>query len=548
MLTNPCSAARIRSPSTAGIVASLLSLAAALGLSIAEEASAAGGTFTTTFADVTFDAGLSATHEAVDAYYITGQAWGDVDGDGCFDLYVTSSDGPNVSYRNRCDGTFEVAPWDLDAALPSRMSGGAAFADYDGDGDLDLAVANFGANALLRNDAGTLVDVSASAGVGHLGQGESVAWGDFDRDGVLDLFITNWYYEEEIDSPLNHDVLLRGRGDGTFEDLSSMLDPAVAMRPGFAVGFLDFDFDGDLDIYVVNDKNQGNALWRNDGEGCGGWCFVDVAPAVGAVRPVSGMGLAVGDVDNDGDLDMAFSGVSEVVLLQNLLSQGETRFEEITIASGMAVPAGIIAWATIFLDVDNDRRLDVYFATDNVDAPRSDRLFMNDGVIDGLVRFTDRSAESGLGDAWGSMGAASADYDDDGRIDLVIGNPAAPYRLFRNVDAAAAENGFLRVEVEGRPPLDTRALGTRVELVDSDGVRQIRTCTSGDSFGAGSAPSLHFGLGDATPVALTIRWPDGLVEERPVPAGAERLTIVYPRVFADDFEEGGTDAWSSAPP
>ena len=182
-------------------------------------------------------------------------------------------------------------------ALADAWTGGAVWADYDNDGWRDLYVLTHGANVLFRNEAGTgFRDVTAAAGVGDTGKGATAAWGDYDGDGFLDLFVANWRcYPEcarENAAALASDRLYRNLGDGTFEDVSGLLGDKLR-GAGFSASFADFDDDGDLDIYVVNDMVEhpvGNVLWRNDGPGCGGWCWSDASAETrtGAVR--NGMG------------------------------------------------------------------------------------------------------------------------------------------------------------------------------------------------------------------------------------------------------------------
>ena len=294
---------------------------------------------------------------------------GDYDSDGWLDLFLAGGQSPSTLYRNNGDGTFSIPEQAADVALANAWTGGAVWADYDNDGWRDLYVVAHGANVLLRNQAGAgFRDVTATAGVGDTGKGSTAAWGDYDGDGLLDLFVANWrcYPECPRDNAaaLASDQLYRNRGDGTFEDVSPLLGDKLR-GAAFSASFADFDFDddGDPDIYVVNDMVEhpiGNVLWRNDGPGCGGWCWRDASAETrtGAVR--NGMGLAVGDYDNDLDLDFYFSDMGEPMsLLQNVGG----RFRNATEAAGVGAGDGtVVGWGTAFFDFDNDGWLDLFLA------------------------------------------------------------------------------------------------------------------------------------------------------------------------------------------
>ncbi|MEM9558381.1 MAG: CRTAC1 family protein [Acidobacteriota bacterium] len=483
--------------------------------------------------------GVDQAHHAAPDYFSIGQAFGDVDRDGCPDLYLTDSAGTNSLWRGACDGSFTLWP-DAASELAFGTSAGASFADYDNDGWLDLYVLQRGANRLLRNDGGTaFVDVTDAAGVGDPGQGQTAAWGDFDRDGDLDLYVVNWFFDYDVDSPLNRDGLYRNEGDGSFTDVSAWLTTEVLIRPGFAASFVDYDNDGDLDLYVVNDKTQGNALWRNDGAGCAGWCFTNVSVASGAHRPAYAMGLATGDYDNDGDLDFYYSSIAEAVLLENRTAQGSPTFVERSLEAGVSPDA--TSWGTVFIDYDNDGWLDLYLATMNAEPWRANRLYRNRG--DG--GFDDLSDASGCNDAGPTLGVAKADWDLDGRVDLVIGNFDIGYTLYRNQDSSG--HRWLRVELEGGGPVDRDALGTRVSVRTDDGRMQLRELRSGSSLGAGDELALQFGLGAAMIDWVDVRWLDGTEQSFPAPATNQTLRLRHPfadRFFADGFETGDLTAWS----
>jgi len=448
------------------------------------------------------------------SYFAIGQAWGDFDADGLPDLYVTDDGGPNTLYVNRGDGSFELAGASAEVALPERASAGAVFVDYDNDGHQDLYVLNLGPNALFHNDGGRgFTDVTARAGVGDAGRGQTASWGDYDGDGWLDLYVANWFCDCGEPFPHgNSDRLYHNEGDGTFTDVTPLLgDPITGA--GFAATFLDYDDDGDLDIYLANDQGRPepwetgetwrNVLWRNDGEGCGGWCFEDVTVEAGADLRIDAMGLAVGDYDADGDLDIYVSNSPpHMALLRN---EGDGKFTEVAAAAGVTTDAGS-GWGTTFLDYDLDGWLDVFLAV----GPGENRMFRNLG--DGT--FADVSHHCGVADPADTLGVASADYDRDGRVDLVVGHRGWGYELYRNVTRAAVGAHWLALRLVGGGPVNRDAVGTRVRLRTSDGRSQMREVRCGTGLGAGDDLELHFGLGSADVEEVRIRWPDGTVETR----------------------------------
>ncbi len=459
-----------------------------------------GPAWALSFQETTQTAGISSTHTSI--YLITGQAWGDYDNDGDEDLYLTDNLGPNTLYRNLGNGTFDVPPESAQVALPSAISGGATFADYDNDGDQDLLVLNDGTDNLFENTGGAFIDVTAGSGIVQPGEGESAAWGDFNNDGYLDLYVANWYFSD-INDPLNQDRFYLNNGNGTFTDVSHLLDIPRLLGPAFAVTFFDYDNDGDLDIYVVNDKFFGNVLWRNDGAGCGLWCFTDVSIATGAHRPAESMGVATADFDLDGDFDVYYSSETEQVFLRNEIAQGSESFTEITDLAGVNLPE--TGWGMVFVDFDNDGWEDLYLATASFTAGLTNKVWWNNGDS----TFLDISAASGASLPGSTIGVAYADYDQDGRIDLVMGNQFEEYHLFRNTTAAGS---WLSVKLFGRGPVNRDAVGTLAVLELSDGRVLRRQMHIGSSIGSDHQRALHFGLGSATPVQLTLTWPDGAVE------------------------------------
>ncbi len=491
-----------------------------MGLVIAQED-------VTPFVEVTASAGLIKPRAVTDGEKVTGQAWGDYDRDGWLDIYLTDTDGKNTLYHNNKDGTFSMSPWDAQVALPDALSGGAIFADYDNDGWPDLYVLNWGTNTLFHNEAGQgFADVTELAGVGDGSNGKTAAWGDFDADGYLDLYVANWSCVPKCGRSFegDKDMLYHNNGDGTFTDVTSYLGGGKTRGAGFVASFVDFDNDGDLDIYLVNDEfinPVGNGLWRNDGPGCDGWCFTEISEEAGADTRVMGMGLATADYDRDGDLDFYFSNAGPMTLLQN---QGDGTFGNVAELSGVDFPQGV-GWGSVFFDYDNDGWQDLYLAImEGVGGSQPPNpLFKNNG--DGS--FTNLDSRSGAGDTGRSIGVAYADYDNDGWVDLVVGNYDEGYHLYRNQAGEFTPHHWLAVHLVGGGPVNRDAVGTRVWVTDQFGHTQLQEVKNGSSLGSGDTLLLHFGLGEAQVDKVEVLWPDGTVQQIEDMPVNERHEIVY---------------------
>lgn len=504
----------------------IVSIALLLQQGYLHSATEADATAALSFRDVSAEAGL-AHHRVPGIEMFAGQAWGDFDNDGWADLYVTDPSGPNTLYRNNGDGSFSTADLAPTVALPQAYSQGAIFADYDNDGWKDLFVANWGQNMLFHNENGRAFrDVTAAAGLaGNEANSKTASWGDFDGDGWLDLYIANWSCYPKCGRQLDgeSDKLYHNNGDGAFADVTDWLGGGTT-GAGFVASFVDFDNDGDLDIYLVNDafvNPVGNKLWRNDGPGCRGWCFSQIAKEAGADAKVFGMGLASGDYDNDGDTDFYFSNVGPMTLLQ----QEAGRFSNVAAAAGVQAPT-LIAWGAVFLDYDNDGWRDLYLAVSDTTNHRdvaANQLFRNQG--DG--GFLPVACSTAATDVRMSIGAAAADYDQDGWVDLLVGNMDEGYRLYRNQGAEDSENHWLALELVGGGPVNRDAVGARVQ-VTANGVTQMQDVIAGSSVGAGNELALYFGLAAAPTADLRVRWPDGSEQTFEDVQADRRYRLGYP--------------------
>ena len=504
------------------------------------------------FHDATHDAGIGFVHvngangqKFVIETVGPGGGFFDYDGDGRLDIYLINGGAvpgteydpapQNALYHNRGDGTF--ADVTERAGVGDTGYGmGIAVGDYDNDGDLDLYATNFGANVLYRNEGdGTFADVTATAQVGDEGWGASAAFADVDRDGFVDLYVGNYHNF----SYANHrvcaeggsglqlycgpeafdgvaDVLYRNEGDGTFADVTAAAGLGSAEGKELGVVFGDVDLDGDPDLYLANDKTA-NFLYLNDGSGH----FAEEALLAGVAYNEdgdveAGMGVDMGDYDNDGDYDLFVTNFQweTNTLYKNL---GDGTFVDETFLAGLGKGTiAYLAWGTRFFDADNDGDRDIFIANghlesdveqyENATFPQRNQLFLNTG--DG--RFAEYVADSGaLSLKRVSRGAAFGDYDDDGDIDVLVANVATAPTLMRN-DGASGH--YVRLRLAGRDS-NAAGIGVRVE-VTSGGQVQTDEVRSGASFLSQSDLRLHFGLGTATSIErVVLYWPSGLVEE-----------------------------------
>lgn len=506
-----------------------------------------------TFSDVTKQAGITFRHKShrrLDAIQ-AGAAFFDYNGDGKPDIFLTNANGSNALYRNNGDGTFTDVTEEAGVADPDAISVGVACADYNNNGNCDLLVTTRTGLKLYQNNGdGTFTDVTKPALLNiEEGHPTSAAWGDFDGDGKLDLYIAYWFdnmpVQVNIDaSPTGNESfyrplarrhkLFRNNGDGTFRNISSSLRPDDLHGAGLAVGFFDYDDDGRLDLYVVNDFGQHvqpNILYRNEGPGSDGWTFNDVTEKAGVGAAIHGMGLAVGDFDEDGRLDMYMSNIGSSILYHN---RGDGTFEEMTnraeVGRGTIEGEKSIGWGTAFLDFDNNGLLDLYLVAGTLYPEKMDdgryppdqpnALFLNrgDGTFRDVSKIT-QSDHTGCG-----RGLAVADYDGDGFLDLLVANMDQHPVLLRN-----SGNGghWLQVQLVGTRS-NRDGIGARLVL-EAGGRKQIREIQSGTSFLGQNSLVAHFGLADSGSVErLLVRWPSGVSQRLTNLQINQKITVTEP--------------------
>ncbi|RKU07465.1 hypothetical protein C6501_17655 [Candidatus Poribacteria bacterium] len=506
----------------------------------------------------------------------SGAGFADIDNDGDLDLYIVNIPGPlvvqssqpvaeskesnliseNALYRNNGDGTFT----DITRAAKVGHRGygmGCVFADYNGDGNVDLYVTNYGENVLYQNNGnGTFTDVTKTAGVGCPLWSTGAAFADYDGDNDLDLYVCNYvtYDLEQLEqmkaeslqsgkpvpSELNphvfqpqDNVLYRNNGDGTFSDVTTEAGAAAPGGRSLQAIFSDFDQDNDMDLYVANDTSE-NHVYRNEGNGT----FTDVSAESWAADFRGSMGLTAGDYDADGDIDLFISHWvdEENALYRNLLNENDTiatevgkevnpkirdkkrvRFVDESYTSMLAeVSIKQIGWGTSLFDYDNDGDLDIFVANGStfqkLDQPESlipqnDQLFRNEG--DGT--FSDVSKSSGIAilPTRVSRGAAFGDYDNDGDVDIfIVNNYAKPTLLRNNANTLKNSNNWLHVKLVGTNE-NRNAIGAKILLKTAE-TTQVREIYAGDSYMSANSFIAEFGLGKASQIKmLQVIWPNG---------------------------------------
>ncbi|MBI4324063.1 MAG: CRTAC1 family protein [Chloroflexi bacterium] len=494
------------------------------------------------YEDVTSKAGLAFVHQYCDSRIANiiesngaGGAVLDYDQDGWPDIYLVNSGPlpgvthhapgtprqPNRLYRNRGDGTFEDVT--AKAGVAGHDYGTAAVAaDYDNDGLPDLYVVNVGKNILYHNRGnGTFEDVTDKAGVGDAGTGISAVFLDVDLDGKLDLFMANYltydpnynlyFNPDAYPGPLSYkpefNVLYRNRGDGTFENVSEAAGIRIPGHRAMSVTAFDCDLDGDQDIYICNDATP-NLLLVNDGKGHFQDRSLKAAVAFNALGEAAGsMAAAIGDCNGDTLPDILVTRLGYGSLYTGTR---EGVYDDRMVASGLgAMTAQYVGWGGNFLDFDNDGDKDIFIA--NGDAHHlvgwESLLLENKG--DG--NFSNARAKGGacFDARIKARGSAALDYDNNGKMDLLVTVMADRPFLLRNRDKSP--HHWLGLDLEGTRS-NRDGFGARVTITAGN-LKQYQEARCPMGFLTSGDRRLHFGLGAAPTVQqIEIRWPSGKVQ------------------------------------
>ena len=473
----------------------------------------------------------------------------DYNNDGLLDIYFTnganipslektSPDYYNRLYRNNGDGTF------TDVTEKAGLQGigysmGVAAGDYDNDGYVDLYVAGVNRNQLLHNNGdGTFTDVTARAGVSglvpNLGKAWAVTagWFDYNNDGRLDLLVVN-YLDYDIRtvkqcrfeafpiycSPNNFhgtpNILYRNNGDGTFTDVSESSHISRYVGKGMGVAFADYDNDGFTDIFLSNDTFP-NFLLHNNGDGT----FTDVAMVAGVAytesgKTVAGMGADFRDLNNDGKPDIFHTAMfgDSFPLYKNI---GGGQFEDATSKAGLtAFTSRLTAWGTGAFDFDNDGYKDLFTANSAIldnSMEVEQRPFMLTNSLfrnKGALVFEDLSAKAGPDFAVPAAhrGAAFGDFNNDGKIDIVVTVLNGPPQIL--INRSTDHNHWIILKLIGTRS-NRDGLGTKIKITTAHG-SQYNHATTAVGYNSSSDKRVHFGLGESKVIdEIELMWPSGL--------------------------------------
>ncbi|MBS1876217.1 MAG: CRTAC1 family protein [Acidobacteria bacterium] len=504
------------------------------------------------FTDITKQAGITFKHSYGDHHLdniVEGTGAGvcffDYNGDGLMDLYfVTGTWTKNVSdnegrdlrgklsnrlYRNDGNGKFTDVTEVAGVGGAGVYSSGCSAADYDNDGRVDLYVLNYGRNILYHNNGnGTFTDVSAKSGIDDARWSLSATWFDYDNDGYLDVFVANYLLYDDgkfrdfypaagYPGPLSYNAqpnaLYHNNGDGTFTETTKQ---AGVYKEGRAMSATVSDFrnSGRLDIFVTNDAME-NYFFESNGKGG----FAENALTYGIAygengQGVSSMGPVVGDFNRDGLLDIFIPNLNYCTLFTQTLRNGMRNFVDQTAVTGLSVVMGQYAgWGAVSFDYDNDGWLDLFTAHGDAhhEYVQENTLMRNKGN----GKFEDVSDQSGahFKEKYVGRGAAWADIDNDGDIDLAIANLNDHPVLLRN-DGGNTRNNWLTVDAKLKFKTGSRdAVGARVVMV-SGALRLVEDLIPTRGYMSQGDPRLHFGLGKAEFAdSVEIRWPDGVTDK-----------------------------------
>ena len=471
-----------------------------------------------------------------------GVAFFDFDNDGWIDIFMVNSGASdfykpqtplrNALYRNNRDGTFTDVTEKAGVAGGKQFGMGCAIADYDNDGHADILVTAYGRCTLYRNNGnGTFTDVTEKAGVAAPGWTTSAVWFDYDNDGRLDLFLCSFvefsptsnvfcgdnklgkrfYCIPRVFKPTPN-LLFHNNGDGTFTEVSAATDIHRALGKGLGVVATDVNGDGLMDLFVANDTVQ-NFLFMNRGKGK--WEEIALAAEVGFSAngtPRSGMGVDAGDINGDGRQDLFVANVDQE-MFSLYRNEGNEFFSDVAAPNGVAQATRLLSgWGLKMFDYDNDGLIDLFLANGHPDDMIENYsqqvhykepllVFHNQG---GKLSNVSGQAGPVFQKTFPARGLAVGDYNNDGRVDVLVGNNGGAPVLLKN--NAGDGNHWLGVKLQGTS-CNRDAVGATITW-SANGTKRSRYKSNGGSYLSSHDMREVLGLGPASKTeSLEIKWP-----------------------------------------
>jgi len=441
----------------------------------------------------------SAQQLGINHTYQFGQAGGgisfvDFDGDGLDDLTLATPAGELIHfYRNNGNGFSRNPPLIGDMGEHKQI----LWADYDNDGDKDLFICvKSGVNRLYQNNGNlALVEITENAGLPlHTFDTFNACWADFNRDGWLDLYVCE---RIALNQPMNRNYLFFNNADGTFTDVSETSNALAGQKLPFSSSALDYNNDMWPDIYIANDRERGNVLLSNGGQGD----FSDLSIATKSDYEMDGMSVALGDYDKDGDTDIYISNSPKGnILAQNNLDSFQN------VSEPLGIEYGGTAWGANFLDADNDGKLDLYVSGSDLGSDKISSAFYHQITKDSFTLIIDGF----IADTVISYANAIGDHNDDGRPDIGVLNYSG-YKSFLFVNESISGH-YIKLELEGIVS-NRDAVGSFIELFHDTSYQTYYT-HSGIGFLGQNSDDVLFGIG-ASPFidSLIIHWPSGHIDK-----------------------------------
>ena len=452
----------------------------------------------------------------------------DLDGDDDLDLVLAGEAGGGIAvYEN--DGTGNFTDRSTTANFASFSVSGISAADYDNDGDQDLLIGGWLVpTKLYRNEGGfNFTDVSLAAGINVTSPVMGSSWSDINHDGHMDLYIS-----VRTGTNANWDVnyMFQNNGDGTFTDVAAAVGVDAGIDPTLLSAFFDFDRDGDDDLYLGTDKGSSHAWWnrlyRNDGG-----TFTEITSAANAEAYIDCMGIAISDLNNDSFFDVY---MTDIARNQLLVQDGNGVFVDMTDASGTT--NGQIGWGVVFADFDNDSFPDLY----GCNMIANNRLYRGEDIADWPM--TDEGPAAGVDTSGTSYLVASGDIDNDGLIDLVVGNVMSTVKIYMNQSPDAANNHMIRFKPVG-DSINSHCVGSCINVF-ANGKWQVIQERAGVNYKVAEGRTLQVGLGPDTEAAMVeIVYPGGVTRQL-TGAPADRTWTIYEESRLGDPNNDGAIDWA----